>query len=637
MKPSVLNKISFLCGLLILPVVADSQTARQNLPTEISSVKAASKNNKEPNEQAVLMAEQRKTTAVSLLLSLADEARSFRHESLRSSVQARAADALWQAEPERARQLFRRAWETAESVDEAGEKRAEQARRDFLSGKTKIGFVPPPPNLRSEVLRLAAERDRALADEFFAEMNEAEEKKTAENKNPFFDPTSPETATVKRLEIAKYFLENNDVERAVSLAKPALHRATSPGIVFLSSLRRKNALLADQLYAAMLDSTIADPLTDATSISLLSSYVLTPSLLVTVTRNGSLSNQLEDGASAVGISVALRAAFFRAAGQVLLRPLTPADLDRTAAGSDGTYFTIARLLPAVEQFEPELAGQLRQRLMTLSADVSPQIRRGDDPMLRLGFSDNKEAANTFETILEQIEKAATPRERDRLYLRLVRDAAARKDKRAREFAEKIDNRELRSKALAYVDFLSIQEQIKQKNAAEALKLLERAELPRLQRVWALSEIAQIFSRTDSSQAISLLGEALAETRRMEASDPQRAQGLLAIAAKFFEFDRARTWEVMSDAIKAANNAEDFTGEDGQLNARLQSDNLVAVIPVNVPTFNLAPIFTQLAQEDYYQAISLAHNFSGESPRSIARLAIAASLLKSEPAKARKQR
>ena len=195
----------------------------------------------------------------------------------------------------------------------------------------------------------------------------------------------------------------------------------------------------------------------------------------------------------------------------------------------------------------------------------------------------------------------------------------------------------RSKALAYVDFLLIQEQIKQKNATEALKLLEKAELPRLQRVWALTEIAQIFRRADFSQAVSLLGEALAETRRMEASDPQRVQGLLAIAAKLFELDRPRTWEVMSEAIRAANNADNFTGEDGQLNARLQSDNFVAIIPVNVPTFNLAPIFTLLAQEDYYQAISLAHNLSGESPRSAARLAIAASLLKSEPAKPIKRR
>jgi hypothetical protein len=64
------------------------------------------------------LADARRTMASSLLTSLADEARSFRDLALRARVQARAADALWDTEPENARALFRRAWDSAQSADE---------------------------------------------------------------------------------------------------------------------------------------------------------------------------------------------------------------------------------------------------------------------------------------------------------------------------------------------------------------------------------------------------------------------------------------------------------------------------------------------------------------------------------------
>ena len=75
------------------------------------------------------LAEIRRTTAVSLALSLADEARSFRDPVLAARVQARTADALWEADNDRARALFRRAWETADSADRESLRKQEEERR----------------------------------------------------------------------------------------------------------------------------------------------------------------------------------------------------------------------------------------------------------------------------------------------------------------------------------------------------------------------------------------------------------------------------------------------------------------------------------------------------------------------------
>src|SRR5918912_1368548 len=75
------------------------------------------------------MAEIRRTTAISLVNTLADDARMFRDPMLRSRVQARAADALWDTDKERARALFRRAWDEAEAADDEADRRVEEERQ----------------------------------------------------------------------------------------------------------------------------------------------------------------------------------------------------------------------------------------------------------------------------------------------------------------------------------------------------------------------------------------------------------------------------------------------------------------------------------------------------------------------------
>ena len=94
-------------------------------------------------------AAQQRTVAISLVSTLADEARSFKDQTRRARVQARAADVLWDTDPERARELFRRAWEAAEIVDaESAKKRAAHGFRC----RSKNGASDP----RSEPRRPAA-------------------------------------------------------------------------------------------------------------------------------------------------------------------------------------------------------------------------------------------------------------------------------------------------------------------------------------------------------------------------------------------------------------------------------------------------------------------------------------------------
>src|SRR5215212_8834780 len=96
----------------------------------VSAQTAQSKKTKPAADDADAEATQQRTVAISLVTSLAEEARSFKDQTRRARVQARAADVLWDTDPERARELFRRAWEAAETVDaDAAKKRAEEMKR----------------------------------------------------------------------------------------------------------------------------------------------------------------------------------------------------------------------------------------------------------------------------------------------------------------------------------------------------------------------------------------------------------------------------------------------------------------------------------------------------------------------------
>ncbi|HYJ47429.1 MAG TPA: hypothetical protein VEV81_12520, partial [Pyrinomonadaceae bacterium] len=85
---------------------------------------------------------ERRATVITLVTGLADEARGFRDEQLRARVQMRAADALWETDADKARDLFRRAWEAADSADREALRRAEESRRTQSGGGSSGGDRP---------------------------------------------------------------------------------------------------------------------------------------------------------------------------------------------------------------------------------------------------------------------------------------------------------------------------------------------------------------------------------------------------------------------------------------------------------------------------------------------------------------
>lgn len=628
----LLLAFAFAC---FLPVGIVAQTP----PPDRKTPQAKEKEKKKPAkaEEANPLAAQRRTVAISLLTELADEARSYQNLTLRARVQARAADALWESDLEKGRALFRRAWDSANTADKESWRRYSEERQRQQTAKENQ-YIQSPPELRSEVLRLSAKRDRVLSEEFLTQLTEDTNRDTtnasAGNVNAGIgktaDPEDPPLAIAQRLILSSQLLEEGDVGRALLFADPALDRVTTRGIFFLCFLREKDQAAADQRFATMLARTVGDPSSDAVGVSVLSSYVFTPFLYIIVRGNGqNHSSQARERIVAPNIAPELRRAFLAGAAQILLRPPPPVDQDRTVAGRRGLYFTIARLLPLFEQYAPELAPELRVQLSSLAADTPEDLRTGNDRLLTRGLVSEAQARDEGSEALERADRISDATERDILFARAALLAARKGDPTARDLVEKIGDSDFRKRARAHVDFTLISRAIDRKDGQEALRLLGAAELTNIQRVWALLEVSRLLKKTDATRAVEVVNEAAIVARRIGGSEADRPRALVGVATEMFDVDRGRVWEALQEAVKAANSASDFSGEDAQVVARFAIGRGASTTNMSAENFDLNKIFTLLAKEDLYRSIETVRGFSADGPRATATLAVARAVLETK--------
>src|SRR6266850_1337594 len=265
-------------SLLTLTCIVDGQTgSRSQAPeaTKPTKAEAAPIPDKTAETEAARILRERQTHAQSLLISLAVEAGSFRDQRLRAQTLSRIADMLWVSDPERGRTLFRKAWDAAVIADAEEQQRVQEEIRKQKAKSAGGGYsVSPLPELREEIVRLAAKRDVALGDEFLAKLKEQKEQEAGAVKNS--QSQERDAAAAQRLGLASQLLSTGDTQQALRVADPILGTVSAQTLSFLSTLREKNPAAADERYAAMLSSATANPQSDANTASLLSAYIFTP-------------------------------------------------------------------------------------------------------------------------------------------------------------------------------------------------------------------------------------------------------------------------------------------------------------------------------------------------------------------------
>lgn len=631
----VLSRLRFLLTIPFLLSFAPASLAQGVLqktavqPADATPSSTSAKN-KETSAAAKARIEQKKALGISLLVSLANDARNYQDQRLRARTLSRIADALWEPDPEQGRSLFRKAWDAAEVADqETARKLAEERQRQQGDDpRGPVSFVAGP-DLRAEVLRLAAKHDRVLGEELLDKLKDTRARE-ATDAAPATGPGFADTpaAIRQRLRLATNLLET-DLERSLQFADPALGIVTPEGIDFLSTLRDKDPAAADQRYARLLAAAETELKSDANTISILSSYLFTPHLFVTFSADGGQSSSASrQRTSPPDVSPQLRTAFFHAAAGVLLRPSPAKEQDRSSSGLQGKFLVIRRLLPLFEQYgSKEIAEQLRGEMSALGQGIESDVRDldEDNPIQPMNTPERK-AEDVEKSLLDRIDRAKTSEERDAIYLQLAARSAQKGDMRARDFAEKIEDSELRKQARPFVDMNLAMRAAEKKDIETALFLASKGELSHIQRVWLLTETATAMPPADREKAVETIADALAEARRIDVSDPDRPRALVAIANALLTVDRARAWETMLEVAKASNSADGFNGEDGRLSMQLRTKNMASMRSSTVDEFNLAGVFKTLSQENASQAIEIARSFEGEAPRATALIAVARALL-----------
>lgn len=616
-------RLSVVISLFLTPqIFAQAPKAK---PTPASRAKAEAK------AEAERLRKERQAEVRLLLVSLATDARSFRDQALRARSLARIADALWDIDAEQSRTLFRKAWEAAEIAN-----RENAERLNIKDGVVSIkpeeanaatfSVLATMPDIRREVLRLVAPRDRALSEEFLEKLKENQ----PENK-PDNAPMSPSLwslpdALEQRLNLADHLLRNGNTARALEFADPLLTSVTISTLDFLTLLRDKDAAAADQRYAAMLAVTGNNFAADANTISLLSSYIFTPNTYVVFNSEGAASYSAAPTTTPANVSPQLRFAFFQTASAVLLRPQPPPEQDHTTTGIAGKYKVVQRLLPLFEQYAPrDMTASMRSQFEALNSLVTESIRRSESESVQKGITEES-FADQEAALLEQIEHADTSDERDQLYFHLASLALRNDDLKARDYAGKIEESGFRKQAQAFIDWGLATNAINKKKTDLALELNRTGDLTHIQHVWILTQAAKQLAKSDRAKASSLIDAATAEARRIDGGDLNRPRGLLAIANALRLVEPARVSEAIFDAVKAANSTDGFTGEGGVVTQAVNSRSVVNINPQMAPDFDIEGVFGALANEDYERAVQLARGFQGEAPRANATIAIARSVL-----------
>ena len=566
-----------------------------------------------------------------------------------------AADALWPYDARQARTIFRRAWEAAAASD-----KAEQEETARETGALP-GAVPKVTDARDEVLAKVGMRDARLAEVFLRDLaSEKDEGNAARNEPPrrtAWHELSENGS--QRLALASRLLGFHEPRRAAEVAAPLVSEGVSVDLIdFIRRLRDQSLGDADALYLRLLGYAAANPLTDSNDLLLLSSPFVSPSLLVVVDEFGALQFRVLPPAkiSAAQLSQLTPktwAAFYNLAASVLSRPLRPRGDGVTMQELVARFYATGRLLPFFENssaphsvYAPTLRARQSELFNELEASRREQLtsQLGINSMTRAGYVD------PLRTQTDELAQTTDPTERTSLALSIISTAVRNKFwDRARRAAAEIEDAGRRQTALTYIqvhqikDILHAYEDPKEDDFESVAKFVRGADVPPLARAWGLAQTATIAARkrdARTSQNIAeLIDEAESYAARVDRGTPERVAAYAVVTTAAAPLDAPRAWELLQKTVEAANEAQDFTGDDVSLSFWAGADaanGTVEEFEIEAEVFRLDGIFATMAHLDFDKALAEARSLDGDVPQAFAMIAVAKSRIQGSEARSQKK-
>ena len=600
--------------------------------------------------RAQVAARARRAQAIQLLDETAYAARTLDDLFYRARIQLLAADALWPSDQQRARALFRRAWDAAIASDKAEGKVLED---EFgPSSEPEENFVSES---RDEVLVKVAARDPQLASLFLQEYmkdregdgnstsNSSAARNRSQRRTPWRELT---TSGARRLVLAIELLNRNESEQAAQVAAPLVNEGVSGDLIsFILHLREQNASRADALYVDLLKRTRADAEADANSVLLLSAPVISPQLMVVVDERGSLlfrpiSRATPASQALQPLSNTTRSLFYEVAATVLARPNVQRVDVNAVREAVALYFTIGRLLPHFEREAPQYAPEMSARQSALLNEIEASRREQLSTQFELSSLTPERGDDPLKTELEKLARAGDEEERLRISLAIIRRAVQnRLWDRARRAAAEIKDDGTKRAALSFIavneiaDITRAYADDKEGDFEQLANFVRSADVPPFAAAWGLTQTALISARAGKSQPASdLLDEAERYAARVPAGTRQRIAAYVVMTNYSARIDRPRAWRLLSETVKAANAVEDYAGDAASLDLTADEDSLAEDDPVadhfriDAGAFRLDTIFATMARLDFEKALLEARGLRGKVPQALAHIAAARAIL-----------
>ena len=553
------------------------------------------------------------------LLALKDiykESKSYDDLALRVRVKAQIADVLWQVEPDSARDMLITAFDDATALKQDPAKRR---------------------SLRSEIIRVAARRDRDLVKELIARFEA--EKENESGQPPLqnsFDHSTERGSLL--LDSASTLLAADDQQGAVSLARRSLSEGRAGRFLFfLTQLMGKDQTAGEKLFLdalAVLRQGPADP----NDLLFYGMWMFYPNSLAV----GTLGPRTPGGdmiPRAAGVEVYSYGMDFSAAQPkypALLRPYleTSADvlarfeaipgLAESVKEVELKRFALRQLLPLFEANLPERAEAMRAELNSLGVPppwaVSPKETPGKNADPR--FPDDLSTSD----LITNIKKIPDELERDNIFFQQALRAYNRGDfDRARTLASEITRANSKDSLITVITYNRAQKEIERGDLDDA----EKTATTQLDRVRRAEVYAQLYKawaeRGDMQRANEMITYAASEAAKVDPRD-HRAQVYIYLASMVTAGDAPKAFELLEAAVGDINAAEKFDPAGSVLLFEMQSPKGSKSTMGFSRSVSLLSVIPPLAKTDLTRAINAARYLTVPEPRALAVIAACRDML-----------
>lgn len=580
------------------------------------------------NDEAIAQRNaQQNTRIVSLLEQLAEQARASENLGFAVRAQSQAAKLLWTQDPDRARTIYQRAFQSlAPSTSSKSRENTESAEASRTDA-TKVSAGRGPSlaekrQLRTELLNQIAARDPELAEELARSLADPIEisksgcadgasidcGSTGGTARPPLGPAPGKSREeAERCELimsAALQVVDRDPQQAMAFAQMSVASGISSNLArLLSIMRTVDAERADLLFSNAMDRLERASQVDLADVHTLGSYV------VSAVNPGSkepLSRPL-----------VLRFLNFGFDQLVRREPAPPrsARLEDSAA----FYFVGRQLTDLFARYLPYRLDQL-QRYVSDQSDAGVHDQ-AIDPVAQKVSAPGDIARDAIQT--------TDPVERDSLYARAALAWLAQAEVReAQSAALKISDAATRDRVLAPI----VRRHSYEKRIEDAVALARRItdDTSRVELLVMLGGAAR--ASKDTARAVELLNEAAAYSLKARPT-LDRARSLVKIASSFSAFDTLRSFEVLQSAVKAINDLskqqEDSKEELSAPGTRAKIIQAFALEELNA-TFEST--LAALAKADFESALALARQLPSEEASVIAQLAACGGGLAAKPSR-----